>query len=269
MAFYLSGLGRINVPTPPIPIEVVPWSTGTDAEIVSLIQSADDRDIDLSEYWNIGDERTISLSAIATSGSNTYGSWSVGESQPAHDQVFTLMDFGHYSLTTATSGGKTINNCVVGMKNAIKNAGYMNSNNTNIGSWNGSNRRAWCNAGLRASIPSTLLPAFKQFNVITAETYNGSTNQTSADYFALFAEKEVFGSQSYSNITEANALTQIQYYITAANRIKARPGYAAGAWNLRSPDSTNSQYFGVVTSQGTAYSYKASQTYIQSPFGCI
>ena len=146
----------------------------------------------------------------------------------------------------------------------------MNSSNTNSGSWNGSARRTWCNNVFRNAIPSTLRAIFKQFKTVTAQTYNGSTNQTSVDYFALPAEREIFNAKEYCNQTEYNALFQFDYYKTASNRVKKR-GKTGSAyyWWERSLFYYNSTAFCRVDSDGTANADLASGSFGLAPFGCI
>ena len=146
----------------------------------------------------------------------------------------------------------------------------MNSSNTSSGSWNGSARRTWCNNVFRNAIPSTLRAIFKQFKTVTAQAYNSSTNQTSVDYFALPAEKEIFGSRTYSNETEFNALFQFDYYKTTSNRVKklGKTG-AAYSWWERSPEYVYSGSFCRVNSDGAASSSDASGSRGLAPFGCI
>ena len=159
---------------------------------------------------------------------------------------------------------------VVGLKNCLNEPGYMNSTSTNIGSWNACARRAWCNDVFKAAIPQTLRNCFKQFQVITATAVGSTVNQITNDYFALFAEKEVFGERTISNETEAAALTQIEYYETAANRIKTVDG-SAGSWWERSPVTgrVETDYFGVVGGGGSAGGGVADRTFGLAPFGCI
>ena len=245
-----------NVKLPSLILEIVPWATGTDEQIAAMIEAMDAGTLTIQDSgWQIGDERTVSLAAMAATG--------VGESHAAQSVTLVLMDSQHYDLV---GGGK--DHFVVGLKHSLNEAGYMNSSNTNTGSWDGSARRTWCNSVFKAAIPETLRACFKQFKCITAETYNGSTTKISNDYFALFAEQEIFGSRSYSNTTEAAALTQIEWYKTAANRIKNRSGSASGWWE-RSPFSADSSYFCCVNSNGSASGGTASSTYGLAPFGCI
>ena len=260
-------------------LTIVTWAGGSDAEIVAMVQAADAGSIDLTEYWSVGQERSVSLSAMNASGTNDYGSWSVGESHVAQTVTMVLMDTGHYTLKTAvkdkTGANRTTCSFVVGQKNVLANGttlegGYMNSSNINTGSWNSCKRRTWCNVAYRAAIPSTLRPAFKQFEVKTIATYNGSTMQSADDYFALFAEKEIFGSATYSNSTEASNLSQITYHATSANRIRNVGNTSSESyWWERSPRYDGSNRFCYVNSGGSASSNTASTTRGLAPFGCI
>ena len=241
---------------------LVTWAGGTDEEIVKMVQLADEGKINLSDYWAVGDIRTVQLSAMSATG--------VGESHAAQQVDLVLMHAGGYDLNAAVASGRTKCSFVVGLKDSLAEAGYMNSSNTNSGSWNGSARRTWCNNVFRNAIPSTLRAIFKQFKTVTAQTYNGSTNQTSVDYFALPAEKEIFDSRSSSNETEFNALFQFDYYKTTSNRVKrlGKTG-SAGFWWERSPYYSFSTHFCFVRSDGNAYVSSASYTYGLAPFGCI
>ena len=244
------------------PLKIVTWANGTDEEIVAMVEAADQGVINLSDYWAVGDIRTVQLSAMSATG--------VGESHAAQQVDLVLMHAGGYDLNAAVASGRTKCSFVVGLKDSLAEAGYMNSSNTNSGSWNGSARRTWCNNVFRNAIPSTLRAIFKQFKTVTAQTYNGSTNQTSVDYFALPAEREVFGNRNDCNQAEYNALFQFDYYKTASNRVKklGRTGTASGWWG-RSPFYDLSTYFCGVGSDGTAGNSRASNTNGLAPFGCI
>ena len=230
-----------------------------------MVEAADQGKINLSDYWAVGDTRTVQLSAMSATG--------VGESHAAQQVDLVLMHAGGYDLNAAVASGRTTCSFIVGQKDSLATAGYMNSSNTNSGSWDGSARRAWCNSVYKNALPSTLLPIFKQFKTITAQTYNGSTNQESVDYFALPAGKEVFNDgyiSGYSNETEANALFQFTYYATLSNRVKklGKTGDAYHWWE-RSPYHNDSRLFCYVTSDGSGNGGNASVAYGLAPFGCI
>jgi hypothetical protein len=259
--------------------KIVSWADGTDEEIVALVEAADAGEIDLYEDagWRVGDERTISLSPMSATG--------VGESHVAQDVTLVLMsaDTGvedstnpcwNYQYVTAKTG-RSYPSFIVGQKNVLANGtsgefGYMNSSNTNSGSWNGCARRTWCNNVYYNAIPSTIKSIFKQVDVKTIQTYNGSSMQTSQDYFFLPVEREIFDSRSYSNSTEWNNLSQFDYYKTSANRIKYQGNAgAAYIWWGRSPRYDNSSRFCYVNSGGNANGGNASLAYGLAPCGCI
>lgn len=244
------------IPTGGGGVTIVPWSTGTDAEIAAMVEALDAGTLSIADTgWQIGDERIVSLTAMAAS---TYL-----EAHAAQDVTLVLMDSQHYDLV---GGGK--DHFVVALKNGLVETGYMNYLDRNEGSWDGSMRRTWCNETFRMAIPETLRACFKQFQCITIEEYNGSANKISNDYFALFAEKEVSGNRNRSNAIEANALSQIAYYSTPGNRIKTVNG-SNSSWLLRSPDYEYSNSYCYVNSGGNTASYAASASRGIAPFGCI
>lgn len=248
------------------PYEIVTWADGTDEQIVAMINAADKGLINLSDYWSVGDERQVTLSAMEATG--------VGESHVGQTVTFVLMNAGGKTLANPTPSGRTECSFIVGMKNGLANGttgepGYMNSSNTTDGGWDGCARRTWCNNVFRNAIPDTLRPIFKQHLNVTA---NGSdiTTTTSTDYFALPAEKEVFGSSSYGNSEAEASLTQFEYYTTPANRIKKKgDSGSASYWWLRTVVNGNSTNFCYVTSAGSIAGYRASDTDLLSPFGVI
>ena len=237
-------------------VEIVDWATGTDAQIAAMVAAADAGQISLADHWKAGDTRTVHLSAMSATG--------VGESHAAQDVQFVLTDPGHYTL----SNGKLCS-FVVLQKDCLSETGYMNSSNTNSGGWNGCARRTWCNSVYRNAIPEALRPIFKQFTTHAAND-SSSSQVASTDYFALFSEKEVFGSTTYANNSAESQNTQLDYYKTTSNRVK-RLGVNGSAyrWWGRSPYSGYSTYFCLVYSDGTAYTTFASNSYGLAPFGCI
>lgn len=274
--------GYFNTKNIVIPVDVtaknlVSFSNGTDAEIATMIALADAGEIDLysDAGWRVGDERTVSLSDISSSGTYDDVTWSVGEAHLAQTATLVLMDLGSnqtFDLVTPVKNldgtNRTKPSFIVGLKDCLDNEGHMNSSDTNSGSWEGSARRKWCNGGFRKAFPEAIRGIFKKFTTKTAESYNGSTIKISKDYFALFAEKEIFGSNTYGNTTEASSLTQIEYYKASANRIKKRSG-SANYWWERSPLSGNTLNFCIVNGNGSAYTVGASLAFGLAPFGCI
>lgn len=251
----LSGGGSIDVS----------WHNGTDAQITAMIQAADAGQINLTDYWTVGDERTVQLSAMAATG--------VGESHAAQAVTLVLMDSTctGFTLASATSGGKTKPSFIVGLKNCLAEAGYMNSTNINTNGWSGCARRTWCNDVFRAAIPSTLRGIFKQFKWKQGKGSGASSGLLeTTDYFGLAPEKAVFGSVSYAQSDEVALYAQWKWYQTASNRIKKRgdTGSASNWWEC-SPLSGGSNFFCYVGSGGSASGHYASYPYGLAPFGCI
>ena len=243
-------------------LKIVAWATGTDEEISKMVAAADAGKIQLSDYWAVGQERKVHLSAMAATG--------VGESHIAQDVTLVLMNAGGKTL----SNGKTCS-FVVGQKNGLANGtngeyGYMNSSNTNAGGWDGCARRTWCNSVYYNAIPSTLRGIFKKFRNVTASAGNVASTKESEDYFALPSEKEIFGSTTYANAEAEANNKQFSYYATAANRIKkCGDSGSASSWWERSPHGGNTTRFCYVDSDGTANWSGASAADLLAPFGCI
>lgn len=244
-------------------VKNVTWANGTDAEIAAVVRELDAGNITSAQTgWSVGDSRSVNLAAMPA----TY----VGESHAAETVTFTIYDKEIYNLTTATSGGKTKCSFVVGLKNCLTTKGRMNSTDTNDGSWKSTQRRQWCNEIFKAAVPSDFRTLFKQFQVITAETYNGTTTEITNDYFSLFAEKEIFGAATCGNTTEAGALTQLSYFKTTANRIKKLGDNGSAYYYYeRSPRKTNTIGFCCVTDAGSASPGDATTPRGIIVFGCI
>lgn len=248
----LSQLKRVQT------LKIVSWADGTDEEIAAMVAAADAGQITLSDYWKAGDTRTVHLSAMSASVPNA------SETHAAQDVQMVLTDPGHYTL----ANGKKCN-FVVLQKDCLKENGVMNSQGTNRGGWNDCPRRTWCNSVYRNAIPATLRPIFKQFTTYEANRTD-LTSAASSDYFALFSEKEVFGSTIHANSSAESQNSQLTWFKTSRNRIKRLNGGASYAryWWERSRTGSSSG-FCAVTGSGSADGNGASARYNLAPFGCI
>ena len=94
------------------------------------------------------------------------------------------------------------------------------------------------------------------------------TGMDTGDYFFLPTEKEIQGSRSYSNTTEANEFPQWQYYVTSSNKVKKRSSSNSDQ-QLRSPYSSDSRPFCIVMSTGDAAGLQAIYTSGLAVAGCI
>lgn len=272
-------LSSVTIPT----VKIVPFSSGTDAQIAAMIAAADRGDIDLyaDAGWRVGDERQVTLSAMDATGIYDGVSWTVGESHIEQTVTLVLLDGGTTSETgdaftgSAASSYKFVDNVynkdgtkrtnpafIVGLKGALAETGYMNPTNTTTGSWDRCARRNWCNGAFRQSIPNLLRKSFKKFLTITADGAGSTTNQTSQDYFALAAEREVAEWRAKSSEAEYDALKQFAYYVDTNNR---KIGFD---WFDRSP--ANGVAFGAINTWGSPnIDHYASNDYGIKPFGCI
>lgn len=248
-----SGGGNTNPDSPAV--EIVPWATGTDEQIAAMVAALDAGTLSVEETgWQVGDERTVNLSAMAATG--------VGESHTEQDVVLVLGNAGGKYFEDGTEC-----HFVVLQKDSLNEAGYMNSSNTNSGGWEGCARRAWCNDVYSAAIPAALLPIFKRFKNVSGVGGGASSGtQETVDLFALAGEGEIFGSRTYAFADEVSAETQFEWYKTSANRVKKRNGSASDWWE-RSASSGNSRYFCCVASNGGAGYISGSLGL--APFGCI
>ena len=258
-----NGVTKTATASVSVTVKTVTWAGGTDQEVADMVSAADAGVISLADYWAVGDERTVHLTAMAKTVSG------LSETHAAQDIVMVLMNSGGKTLT---AGGTC--SFIVGQKNSlgfgnnVDEKGMMNSSGSNSGGWEACPRRTWCNSIYKNSFPAALLPIFKQFKNVTADG-SSSTTATSDDYFALPSEKEVFGTISNSNATAESANSQFTYYATSANRIKNYMTGSAYYWWLRSPRSGYSNYFCRVFTDGSAYYTNAYTNDGIAPFGCI
>lgn len=198
-------------------IKIVTWADGTDAEIVAMVQAADEGKLDINEYWHVGDERVVRLNAIS--------------GYAAQEATLVLMDTDHYDLITPVldKNGNTRYRCsfVVGLKNALQETMAFS---TSVGAtgWDDTSTvnkiKSFCNSNFIDMIPSALSAIFKQFNLGSGKIGNASTGGITMGYssnlFAIFADREISATNSNSADIEWASLSQIEYYKTVANRIR-------------------------------------------------
>lgn len=238
-------------------LTIVTFADGTDEEILAMIQAHYDDKINLSDYWAVGDTRTVHLSAMDATG--------VGESHAEQDVQFVIADFDHDELTSPINGHTTAS-VTLSQKNCLNEAGYMNSSNTNNGGWEGCKRRSWCNNVYYNAIPSIIKNGIKQVNKKNYKVYNNATITTTSDYCFLLSETEIFGTNTYSvGSTEG---TQYEYYKTSSNRIKQVNG-GSNFWWERSPYSSRTADFCGVNGSGDAGASYASGADGVAPCLCI
>ena len=225
--------------------------------------------------WAVGQEKTITLPAIAAGGTYDGTTWSVGENQDSQAVTLVLMDKGAdqtFDLVTAvknkSGGSRTKPSFIVGLKHTFKTSGYMNSTSSyGNTTWDTSSRRNWCNGGFRQAIESQLPGIFKQFKCIVSD-------HTVQDYFSLFSLKEATGEDSFGSTYENEQLKQIKYYSSYANNIKRAGHTGSGTgviWWTRSLRRKNSfdDSFYCVSESGKGCDNNSTKSNYISPFGCL
>lgn len=254
-------------------LKIVTWADGTDEEVAAMVAAADRGEIKLSDYWSVGDERKVNLSAMAATG--------VSESHAAQTVTMVLMNEGGVPLADGSEC-----NFVVGQKNGLTENGYMNSSDTNSGSWGNCARRKWCNEVYFAALPTYLQNMFKKMTTKTPLAEGaGAEVQTVEDMIALPASAQVWKDDATATASRSDGysycaredfsigLEQWEWFKTPANRVKKQgdTGSACDWWE-RSPSSFPNyvgQCFCEVYPDGTAGAISATHLIGLAPFGCI
>lgn len=139
----------------------------------------------------------------------------------------------------------------------------MNTQNTNVGGWNGSELRTYLNETVYPTLPSNLK------SVIVEKTHmhtagNQSTSLVSAsDKLWLPTSYEIFGENSQYYLDDAEHNIHYSIFPDNASRIKYRKAAPTSAryWWLSSPYVSASTYFATVTSDGSRTSGNANYSY--------
>lgn len=257
-------------------LKIVTFADGTDAEIARMIKAHYAGKINISDYWAVGDKRTIHHNAMDATG--------VSESHRANDYAYVIIGIEHDDLVTAING-KTKAAITIQTErmlyldttteynasyNASHECGYINGSSTNSGGWEGCVRRTWCNNVYKKCLPTYIQNMMKQVKKLTSAGSQSSTIKTSNDYAFLLSEIEIFGSAAYSYAGEGK---QYQYFKNAtANRYK-KPRFddslVSGYYWERSPYFGTESRFCHVDVSGDSYCNEANNSYGIVPCLCI
>lgn len=191
---------------------------GSDDEVAAMINDHYAGLIDVAEYWQIGDMRTITLNAIA--------SGTTGESQSSKNVQLVIIGINHDDK--ADGSGKAI--ITVQTKSGLSAKGYMNPayNGPLYALWSASKRREWCNSNFKSALPSYLQnlikPVTKYSNRYCHSGYSGyssyRTHEATTDSVFLLGEYEIWGQHHLtSEFGELSADgVQYEYMKTQSNR---------------------------------------------------
>ena len=256
-------------------LKIVTFADGTDEEITKMIEAHYAGEINIGDYWAVGDKRTIHHNAMAATG--------VSESHNANDYAYVIIGIEHDNLVTPVNG-KTKAAITIQTERMLyldttteynnsydtsRECGYMNSSNTNNGGWKSCARRTWCNSVYKGCLPPYIQNMMKSVEKLTSKGSQSTSLDVTYDYAFLPSEIEIFGSTTYSFTGEGK---QYQYFKTTANRYKKprySSDYVSGMWWERSPFSSSSSDFCNVKTNGDANYSNAHNTYGIAPCLCI
>ena len=238
-ATFTDGIGTVteNFSVDVLPL-IVDFATGTNEQLYRMLQAHYAGIINIHDHWNVGDTRTVHLNAMAAT--------EVGESHAEQDVEIVLMNAGGITDTSGTECA-----FVWGMKDCLKEMGYLNSLEMNTGGWPLTDRAIWCENVLYPAFGSDFNRLFREFKHTSCNGRNGSFEVAKVGHCALFSEKMVFGDINFTGSVE-DSHPYLQWYQTTNNRIKTANGSACD-WSLSSPDTTDSGYFVCVDSRGDVF----------------
>lgn len=226
---------------------IVPWSTGTDAEIAAMIQAAHNGDIDLQTDggWAVGDVRRITVGAF-TGG--------YGESEPQQDVDIVITSFDEYM-----SCGNVLQ---FDFKNGLSTALHMNGSETTSAGYGGCLMKATTLPALINALPSWLKTSLVEFPV---SAYSGDIYSNvvtvQGNKLALRSLAEINGGSSDG--------IQLPYYSSQGNRTKKQGVSGSnGVWFTRTP-ATGTKWQGINTSGAGSDWYSFSTNRLTAPFGCL
>lgn len=205
LKYYFGSSGILTLKE--APLKIVSWAEGSDEEIVAMIKAANDGKIDLHDHWNVGDIRTIEMTAETNFG------WKAGSYN------WRLLDTNFKTLATPI-GNQTKSNFLIGLENLEDTRGFrMHSVDTT--------EVDWSNCELRNNMNTYLLNAFPLVwqeegiikRVVNQYSKRDYTNGTVNDLFFIPGEWEGLGRQKWARTTRSSD-GWIQWYQTPEHRYK-------------------------------------------------
>lgn len=226
-------------------VELVPWSTGTDEQIVAILQAYYNNELSAEEiqalkttYFPVGAKRSIPISVMAATG--------VSESHHADNYEYVIIGQEHDDLNTAINGKRkaliTVQQDRIFYKNTTDSSYSSNSPSTddeggyidftNENGWDGSRRREWCNNIYVAALPQYIRENIKQVKKLTSQGNGLATIITSVDKAFLVSEVELVNNFNNSYYGEGE---QYAYFKTTTRKNPVKNSGNSAIWWLRSP----------------------------------
>ena len=228
-------------------VNLVSWTGGTDEEVAAMLDAAADGRIDLSDYWSVGDVRTIQVGSFTDGAGTVHAAQEIDIVITSFDEYMGCGNLLQFDFKDALATGVR----------------YDASSNA----YGTSEVKTVTLPALVEVLPTWLKDRLIEFGVLVASDGNGSITTVTGNKLALRSEVEIF---PYAQSSKTGEGSQIDYYKTSANRIKKR-GHSgsANSWWERSPNpgaTTNACH---VSGDGSAYINSVSSTSGLAPFGCL
>ena len=215
-------------------IQVGNFATSTLAEIKAAVQ-AGINGLDLSEYWSVGDTKSVTLTT---------------------NEVIELQiaGFNHDTYSDGVTAPVTLV-----MKDCLNTTAPMNSSNISTGGYPASAMKTWVENNIYNKLPSDLKAIVAPVKKKCYTTYSDASSLSEANYDVwLLAEAEVFDS---ANSTVGNGEgTKYPIFTDNASRVKKVNG-SVNTWWLRSTYANSLNYFIYVYSDGNVSGDYASRHY--------
>lgn len=237
-------------------VDGLPSDWNTTKEIAKIISEASDSiDVNttVSVYVNKGNTWAYKITPGNT----------INITSQMGTHAYAVMGFNNFALTNQNHYGGTHSTAglTFGMVDCVGN--YRMNSSGNSGGWGQCEMRTSTMSTLQNGMPDTIAQVRVPY-----VNYGQSTIVYSDDYLFLPAEKEVFGTRTYSPTTEANALTQFAYYKSGGSKIKHFSGSATNWWLRSVYYNSSGSFCSVYPSGGANYTY-ANPALGAAPCFCV
>lgn len=234
---------------------VCTWANGTDAEIAEMLRAHYQGELNIYDYWSVGDQRVIHMDAIPSTSDYSYVA--------ARDITLILVNRGGKYLASDPSQECAF---AVGFKECIATNLQIIKNTSTTYKWENCHARTWLNESVLNAIPEGMRNLLKKhLNKCT----DYSSNITSVeDYLECPARVEIDGVATSPYNSEG---AQFEYYRTKANRIKkigASDTFGA-FYYTRTVDKNSANYFWGIDYQGETLSRQGNTSFSLTAQGCI
>lgn len=235
---------------------IIPFADATFEEIAIMLKRHYAGIINLAEYWNVGDTKKITYTAMPAAG--------VGETHNSANQTITIIGFNHDDLT---GGGKAA--VTLQFVNGIGNAGYLHRTASNIGGWRDSARRTWMENVFIGSLDERLQAMIKPVDKLCSIGNRSNQLLSTSDRAFLVSESEIMGRAVTQGVL--NEGEQYAYFKNAQNRRKKQNDSVSGHdnWWTRTPAKANASQYVYVESDGDIHISDASSAYRIVPAFCL